>query len=219
MSEATFANTPGKRQDSAAKIFICPLPILWNEIYQKLDSAWKPKKEDFPPPPPLVLSGWHYSNDLEKKRRWEWTLKWAERNGLSALIPVITDDQAYFVSEISTYSVGPMGGPMYLAWDFTPKTRPEADLVEATLQKLEQEWPVIAGDELGAVTRPLRFSGKKLRRLLVGADPNHQPPWGSWTDRMPGEQRRAFTKFRQAVNDAIAPLMVDHIDFIVEGPL
>jgi hypothetical protein len=55
----------------------------------------------------------------------------------------------------------------------------------------------------------LSFTGKKKRRLLVFADPQITPPWGSWFALASGAQRRAFTQFRKAVNDAISPLHVD----------
>ena len=63
------------------------------------------------------------------------------------------------------------------------------------------------------MTKPLRFTGKKKRRLVVRADEKHAPPWGGWNALAPGENRRAFTHLRSAINRAISPLQVDQIDF------
>jgi hypothetical protein len=67
------------------------------------------------------------------------------------------------------------------------------------------------------VTRPVAFTGKKARRLLVQAEGEAIPPWGGWFDRSTEEaKRRTFTRFRSAVNKAIAPHEVDHIDFVTD---
>lgn len=42
---------------------------------------------------------------------------------------------------------------------------------------------------------------------------SYPPPWGSWLSLARGGSRRAFTRFRAAVNAAIKPHEVDHIDF------
>ncbi|MFN7037546.1 MAG: hypothetical protein ACK4SN_14400, partial [Bellilinea sp.] len=100
--------------------FICPLPYVWAEIYDRLYSAWQERgSKGDPPPIPLILSGWVFSNDLAKKIRWEMTLQWAREQGLEHLIPEIDRHQAYKVATITTYTIGPMGGPMYLNWDYS----------------------------------------------------------------------------------------------------
>ncbi len=109
-------------------IYICPLPRIWNKIYQELLSVWENQVDQpKPPPKPLVLHGWGYTNDLEKKLRWEETIKWANMNGLADLTQNIAEKDKYFVTDISTYQIGPLGGSMFLPWDFTPKTRPTDD--------------------------------------------------------------------------------------------
>jgi hypothetical protein len=68
---------------------------------------------------------------------------------------------------------------------------------------------------MAAVTTPLCFTGRKRRRLVcdIYGDPNRSlPPWGSW--EAIAENPQAFTKLRRSVNRAIAPLEVDHIDFL-----
>jgi hypothetical protein len=76
------------------------------------------------------------------------------------------------------------------------------------------EWSEIVGEELGRATRPLAFTGKKARRLLVYADANVRPTWGGWcylSHLKP--ERLTFTRFRAAINKAIAPHEIDHVHF------
>ena len=84
-----------------------------------------------------------------------------------------------------------------------------------TLKLFEIEWEEIVGIELGKETIPKKFTGKKARRLIVIANPNFTPPWGSWhsVHRNPN----AFSKFRKIINDAISPMEVDDIDFNTES--
>ena len=39
------------------------------------------------PPVPLILAGWNFSEDWQKKDRWLEIIKWANDNGCSDLIP------------------------------------------------------------------------------------------------------------------------------------
>jgi hypothetical protein len=195
--------------------FVCPLPPLWNEIYQRLHSSWLKDGSKGPPPPiPLILNGWAYSDDLEKKKRWESTVRWAHERGFENLIPEIEESQSHMVSELSTYEIGPMGGPMYLDWGSSPKTTSSVEEVESAFHQLATNWKEIAGLVLASHTKPLRFTGKKRRRLLVLADPEYVPPWGSWNMLKPGEEHRSFTRLRNRVNEIIDPMKVDHIDFV-----
>jgi hypothetical protein len=108
-----------------------------------------------------------------------------------------------------------MGGPCYRPWDFEAKVRPSDDELANHLEYLFAHWANIAGSVLSVITRPLMFTGKKARRLLVEADSTATPPWGRWSHRSSQEaERRTFTHFRSAVNQAIAPHEVDHIEFI-----
>lgn len=50
--------------------FVCPNPQIWNEIYSKLTEFYKENHEKIktPPPIPLILNGWVFSSDLDKKK-------------------------------------------------------------------------------------------------------------------------------------------------------
>ncbi|MBK6631442.1 MAG: hypothetical protein IPG33_10575 [Betaproteobacteria bacterium] len=78
---------------------------------------------------------------------------------------------------------------------------------------LFSRWAEIVGNELANVTRPLLFTGEKARRLLILANATSTPPWGSWSLSTQESKRRTFSHFRAAINEAIAPHEVDHIDF------
>ena len=84
----------------------------WNDVYKRL-THFAETHECVPslPPKPLILAGWAYSNDIEKKNRWEETVEWAEKNGCLELVGSIPDNEFYSVDEPTSYTVGPMGGP------------------------------------------------------------------------------------------------------------
>ena len=78
----------------------------------------------------------------------------------------------------------------------------------------KEAWRTVAGDGLWSRTQPVRFCGRKGRRLLVAYSPGPELLWGTWDGLAAGPTRRAFTEFRLRVNTAIAPHLVDHVDFI-----
>ncbi len=91
-------------------IRVCPMPGVWHDRHQRLlkfaeTTPCKPDK----PPIPLILAGWAYSSDFDKKSRWEKTLAWAERNGCADLVANISDVDFYSVrseiSDVDFYSV------------------------------------------------------------------------------------------------------------------
>jgi hypothetical protein len=197
---------------------VCPSPRAWAHAFERLKSYSQLHPCSPPSPPPaLILSGWHYTNDVEKKERWEQTLAWAAANGCSTLLTGISEVDFYFVHELSSYAVGPYGGPMYLPWNNEPRSRPSVEELQQYTDSLSLFWPEIVGTELALITRPMTFTGKKARRLLVEAEATASPPWGSWSDLSHIEsKRRTFTLFRTSINAAIAPHGVDHIDFAAE---
>lgn len=153
---------------------------------------------------------------MEKMQRWEMTVEWAREAGCEEVTATLADEDFLFVHVPTDYTVGPSGGPMYRSWDLERKNRPEDSVLAAALAKLSAAWPGIA---LGfaANTRPLCFSGDKARKLIVTVLTDAPPPWGKWNELSQVEaERRTFTVFREAVNMAIAPHEVDHIDFIRE---
>jgi len=192
---------------------ICPNPGRWNEIYEVLLAACKHRNIGSLPPVPLILNGWLYSNDADKADRWKRTESWAQENGLSELVAVSVEDW-YAVEYPFRGTVGPLGGPMYLPWKFEPVPAPDAATVKTALTRIMQIWADVAG-ELSRYTRPSQLTGAKCRRLVVlrsaSAPP---PPWGDWNRLADDDSRRKFTKLRQSINAAIAPVEIDHIDFV-----
>jgi len=198
-------------------MFICPQPGKWHEIYEMLKTAWqKAGAIGSKPPVPLILAGWNYSNDVEKKIRWEDMLDWAKEQNFLHLIPELSAEESYFVDEPSNYQISPMGSPMFLDWNFTQRNTPTEQEVNQAIKILKEKWSEIVGKDLGAITVPLRITGKRKRRLLVFANHDSEPSWGTWFELANDNRRRAFTYFRRAINDTISPLHVDHIEFEVD---
>lgn len=194
--------------------FVCPVPPVWARVHQALQDAWEKHGRTGPPPPmPLILAGWAFSNDQAKHARWEESVRWAESRGLITLIPELGPTERYEVEELSTYDVGPLGGPMYLPWSADPKPVPSPETLVAAMNSLNVRWYEVAGRDLAARTRPLRFTGKKGRRLVVGVAGEEPPPWGGWTYLDQSDIRRRFTDFRARLNNVIKPHFVDHVDF------
>lgn len=209
---------PSVEAKAAAAQRICPNPSRWMDVHEQL-FAYARAHTCHPslPPMPLILAGWANSNDTEKKRRWSETVDWASANGCAGIVEAFPSEDYYQAEKPIGYSIGPMGGPCYRPWDFEPKVRPPEDELTEHLAYLTAHWVDVAGSGLSAVTRPVAFTGKKARRLLVSAEAAAIPPWGGWSHRSTDEvRRRTFTRFRSVVNNAISPHEVDHIEFITE---
>lgn len=193
---------------NAPAVFVCPAAWKLAEIAETLYHAWMAGGSKGPRPPHiLICGGWAFSGDMEKHQRWVSLVEWAEERGLSHLIPRLAPNEIYTAPDLS-------GGIWWDDWFTTPpQTRPTDEAVAAALECLRANWEAIAGPSLAAYTWPLRFTGRKMRQLLLTADPEYGPPWGEWRSLPPDDRRLTFTAFRRAVNDAIAPLEVDHIDF------
>ena len=199
-------------------IFVCPKPDCWHKIYLKLLDASKecPNLKGSVLPTPLILGGWNFSNSLEKSNRWKATLEWADLNNLSHIIPDISVEDQYIVNEISSYPVGPYGGPIKLSWNYEAKTAPDKSFLKQAMQNLKKCWVDILESELANNTTPLKFSGTKKRCLIVSANKNYNPKWGRWDELNDDNSRRHFTKMRSSVNKVISPHEVDHICFKIE---
>lgn len=194
---------------------VCPNPSVWHETVMRLERLARARGIVEPVPTPLILGGWAYSNDVQKKGRWEETVAWARKYNLTQELPVDETD-FYKVDELFAGTVGPTGGPMKLPWRFDPATKPDPDVLAEALSKLQGAWESLCPSDVVAVTRPSKFTGKKGRRLEVRVlDRAAEPPWGTWTELSRGAERRLFTELRAAINRCIAPHAVDHVDFIL----
>ena len=194
---------------------ICPNPWPWSQAFQRLTQYAESRPcSPASPPRPLILAGWVYSNDMDKAERWAETVAWAKRNGCADLVADIPETDFYFVCSPTAYAVGPFGGPMYRRWDHERRDRPSRTQLADHLASLMSRWPDVVGQELSKITRPAAFSGRRARRLVVSADADTKPPWGEWSCLSSRAlERRTFTNFRAAINVAIAPHEVDHIEF------
>ena len=115
------------------------------------------------------------------------------------------------------FLIGPMGGPQFLRWNREPRQAPAEDFLANVFERVRTSWSRIAGPDLALHTRPLRFTGRRKRRLLVWADPSHNPPWGTWHMLAAEPARSTFRAFRVRINDTIAPHAIDHVGFTSEG--
>ena len=62
---------------------ICPLSPEWANLHSAAVAAAE-DGETFPKP--LILAGWAFSSDAEKRQRWKETVDWLESRGLRGLI-------------------------------------------------------------------------------------------------------------------------------------
>lgn len=190
--------------------FICPVPRIWHEIYVILEAHWINvlKKEVPAPPKPLILGGWNFSNDYDKKDRWEQTINWVSVNNCKHLLPVLDESDKYYIREMSSWI--PF---QYSNWNEVPRIRPTDSEIEAYLIAIKKAWPTILDPKFGLNTSPKKMTGKKARRLLVVYQKGYKPPWGSWEDHLANGLPSKFTVLRKKVNEIIAPHEVDHIEF------
>lgn len=145
--------------------------------------------------------------------RWDETIRWTDSNNCSHLLNF--DELSYYEKmQITSYDIGPMGGPMYQDWDFESKKRPLDQELDTYLSQLVSGWGDIAPDSIALVTKPMAFSGKKARNLIVEYSTDNNPPWGEWDELSPDrDERYQFTILRRKVNEVIDPHKVDHITF------
>ena len=60
---------------------ICPMPQLWNRLWEmlpdksRLGGGWEP-------PLPLILGAWHETTNAEKRERFQEHLCWADAHGV-----------------------------------------------------------------------------------------------------------------------------------------
>lgn len=196
------------------------MPFNWAELYGRLLRHWKDLGDDaIPQPPlPLILAGAAFSSTREIRARWAELLDWAEKYGLTEVLmehyePPEGEDYAERAAGVTQDGRGWWPNTIY--WNSEPRVRPTSGQVAAALATLQSGWAKIAGEPLANHTRPLGFTGRKRRRLLVACRPDYVPPWGSWTSLEANPD--AFSSFRKAINQAIACFEIDHVEFRIES--
>jgi hypothetical protein len=201
----------GNPTKNSTMIRVCPKPRVWCDVHKRL-AAFSQEHLLKSPPGPIILSGWSYTNDTEKQRRWLEMMEWATDHGCINLLD-LQDDDFYCVAVLTVHRIGPSGGVLKRPRDFETKPSPSDEAIQAAITLLSGRWIEIVGKSLAAVTESLRFTGKKKRRLLV-LHGTGSPPWGEWDYLSHLEsKRRTFSAFRAAINDAITPHEIDHVDF------
>lgn len=189
---------------------ICPNPQEWLAMYELLPA--RRHGDASYPGLPLILGGWWDSSNAQKRQRLIAQIRYAGREGvLDAVDRYLRSlpDSAWHRGDVSK----PVRSwPEYSRHPPSPKPA-TADVLHA-LRYVSEQWEGIAGKDLASHTRPVRFTGRKRRRLVVAADPTHLPPWGSWSAIL--HNPKSFSMLRGAVNSAISPLTVDDIAFITD---
>jgi len=195
-------------------IRVCPKPEIWSEIYLKLSKIAKNDEAIPIPPIALILAGWNFSDDFEKKNRWDQTLEWIKKYGGYELIIQLTEEDFYCVDQLQRHA------HLDYQWGETypPATKPSTENLDTFLLMLKNKWEEIA-DQIALKTVPVSFSGKKARRLNILVLEDLNSPWGTWGWEAGGyhnqkfTNKSAFTNFRKKINDVIQHHKVDHIVF------
>jgi hypothetical protein len=192
-----------------------PYPSDWARLHSLLVEARR-RRNDLDvsfPPVPLILAGAACSTAAEIRERWRELIRWANDRGFGALLAANLPDLPD--RDIAKSIAGADGGPWWHEYSHRkPRVRPSSADEAAALTLVCHRWTEIVGEEMARSTKPLRFTGSKRRRLVVSADPQKTPPWGSWSAITTAAD--SFAKLRRSINAAIAPMEIDHIDFITE---
>lgn len=192
-----------------------PMPADWAKLHQLMIQA-RNQRSDIAladPPVPLILAGAAFSSATEIRRRWKDLVRWANEFGFGELLARNLPEPPHRDVAEDIAGVAPDGRTWWHESSYhEPSIRPSITAITTARGRLKQQWATIVGVELARTTKPMRFTGRKFRRLLVVADPNASPPWGSW--HMIVKERASFATVRKAVNVAISPLVVDHIEFV-----
>jgi hypothetical protein len=193
------------------------MPYAWHLIQQRLMVACSAQAISEDPPRPLILSGW-MATDRDKHVRWADTLAWAQRYGLNDLIGDIAPEDMYRVRFLTDAPYSYLGIPRYILHGYEASPCIGKADREAALKKLTRNWGRSVSPEIAAVTYPRRITGAKGRRLVIAVLGESTPPWGTWfrLHEWDETRRRHFTNFRRAINEHVAPVEFDHIDF---GPV
>lgn len=60
---------------------VVPQPLRWKELWESLDGKTQQGNGSWTPPLPLILSGWSFSDDRQKRARLFEHLDWALQQG------------------------------------------------------------------------------------------------------------------------------------------
>jgi hypothetical protein len=203
-------------------------PLDWVRISSKLRGAWMRKNDPSVPPPPrpLVLAGAAFSTESEIWRRWIGLIMWANQFGYARMMARHLPE--HLKEELAKHDctkppppLPPIyrslidGGSFHVAPRTPPEPvctqRPSRELVIETRQRLRENWAEIAGPELHLITWPLRFAGRKRRRLILQVNPLVKPPWGNWYSwRWRPRERTTFTA---RIERAILPMRIEELTF------
>ena len=195
-------------------IRVCPDKHVWFNIYKKLKG--KSIEDPAIPPPPinLILAGWAFSDDFEKKNQWQKTLSWIEKYGGNEYIVNLTDKDYYIVNELSRSAFFD-----YQWGESSPSAqKPSEEQLSEYIEKIKKKWTQIANKD-ASFTEPITFSGTKARCLIVEYRPEELPSWGTWGNDPGGyhlqkfTDKAAFSLLRQKINETIHPHKVDHVVF------
>jgi hypothetical protein len=78
--------------------YISPYPRVWHEVHKRLTKYWmnEMNQNGVKPPVPLILAGWNFSDNWQKKARWDETINWANEHSCMHLIPELTNEEKYY---------------------------------------------------------------------------------------------------------------------------
>lgn len=76
-------------------VLVCPQAWKWSQIYRSLEHAYEEHHgEGIPAPPEMLPPGAGIS---ALRNRWQDTVDWANEHGYSHLIPVLKEEEEFFV--------------------------------------------------------------------------------------------------------------------------
>ena len=193
-----------------------PLPTDWTRLHELLRAERRRMVgSSIPEPPtPLILAGAAFSTASAIRARWAELLDWASTYGFETTLtnhlpPAPEHDVANAIAGVSDSGQG--WWPEYGLQVHAPKPRPSPVVAHEAMERLCSSWVLVVGQDLGHSTKPIRLSGRKLRNLVVAADPKAKAPWGSWCSA--SSNPSAFSAFRKAINALLTPVEVDHVSF------
>jgi hypothetical protein len=148
--------------EKVMKTYICPVPGFWAFIASELISFWKVNlKEAGPQPPYIILSGWNYSDDVDRMETWMNCIKWAEERNCTHLIPQIPENSWYQQETLSRFKSFEDFG-IYNKFHKPSKKLTKEERVHH-FNILRSKWVTNFGTDYF----PKRLTGKKCKRLIV----------------------------------------------------